>query len=160
MKTDIKSVCFHCGEDCQSEDICLGEKHFCCNGCKSVFSILNQHELEGYYCLNETPGSTVHAIHETKFQFLDDETIVAKIISFRNEKQTQLMFYLPQIHCSSCLWLLENLHKLHDGIISSQVNFNDKKVSISFHHKIISLRRVAELLASIGYEPHITMQDY
>ncbi len=160
MKTDIKSVCFHCGEDCQSEDICLGEKHFCCNGCKSVFSILNQHELEGYYCLNETPGSTVHAIHETKFQFLDDETIVAKIISFRNEKQTQLMFYLPQIHCSSCLWLLENLHKLHDGIISSQVNFNDKKVSISFHHKIISLRRVAELLTSIGYEPHITMQDY
>jgi Cu+-exporting ATPase len=154
------TTCFHCGEKCPDESIQIGEKYFCCTGCKSVFSILNKHELDGYYCLNETPGNTIKISSNSKFQFLDDESIASKIITFKNEKQTQVHFFLPQIHCSSCLWLLENLHKLQDGIISSQVNFNEKKVSISFYHKIISLRQLAELLASIGYEPYITLQDY
>ncbi len=160
MTFDTKTTCDHCGEDCSSGEIQIGEKYFCCTGCKSVYSILNQHELDGYYCLNEKPGNTVKAVNEHKFQFLDDETIASGILTFKNEKLTQVNFFLPQIHCSSCLWLLENLHKLHDGILSAQVNFNDKKVNISFHHKLISLRQLAELLASIGYEPHITLQDY
>lgn len=160
MKVDIKLTCFHCGEICPDDEIQIGDKHFCCSGCKSVYSILNQHQLDGYYCLNETPGTTVVSGNDSKFQFLDDESIAAKIITFKNDKQTQVEFYLPSIHCSSCLWLLENLYKLNEGVLSSQVNFNDKKVNISFMHKVISLRSLAELLASIGYEPYITMQDY
>ncbi|HOZ51459.1 MAG TPA: heavy metal translocating P-type ATPase metal-binding domain-containing protein [Chitinophagaceae bacterium] len=160
MMIKLKNKCYHCGEECVNDEIHIGDKLFCCSGCKSVYSILNQHELEGYYCLNETPGNTLVKVNEVKFQFLDDESIAAKIYTFKNDKQTQVQFYLPQIHCSSCLWLLENLHKLNEGIISSQVNFNEKKVSISFHQKIITLRQLAELLASVGYEPYITLQDY
>jgi Cu+-exporting ATPase len=160
MTSNIKTSCYHCGEDLLNNDISIAEKQFCCSGCKSVYSILNQHALDGYYCLNETPGNTVRIVNEHKFQFLDDETIASSIISFKNAKQTQVNFYLPQIHCSSCLWLLENLYKLQNGILSSQVNFNEKKVNISFHQHTISLRQLAELLSSIGYEPHITLQDY
>lgn len=160
MSVAVSIHCFHCGDVCPDTSISMDDKHFCCTGCKSVYAILHQHELDGYYCLNDTPGQTVRETHSARFQYLDDEQIAGSIISFKNDKITQVQFYLPQIHCSSCLWLLENLHKLNDGIRSSQVNFTEKKVSITFHHQIISLRSLAELLAHIGYEPFISLQDY
>lgn len=160
MKTRLQIACYHCGENCLNEDIAIQDKIFCCTGCRSVYSILNQHSLDAYYCLNESPGNTIKKVHASKFQFLEDEQTAAQLFSFKNNEFTQVQFYLPQIHCSSCLWLLENLFKLNDGIRSSQVNFRTKKVSISFFNDLISLRGVAELLTSIGYEPYITLQDY
>lgn len=63
------------------------------------------------------------------------------------------------MHCSSCLWLLENLHKLNENIISIKVNFTKKEADIIFNHQKISLRKVAETLTSIGYEPYISFND-
>lgn len=160
METQVKLTCCHCGEPCSNNDINMGEEVFCCVGCKSVYSILHQHNLTDYYCLNEKPGNTMVHVNKSKFNFLDDESIHQKLISFKNAEQTRVEFFLPQIHCSSCLWLLEHLHKLHEGIMSAEVNFNEKKVKVAFRQQAISLRQVAELLTSIGYEPHITLQDY
>ncbi len=63
------------------------------------------------------------------------------------------------MHCSSCLYLLENLHRLDEGIISSRVNFTRKEANIIFLNKPTSLRKVAELLNAIGYEPYISLND-
>ncbi len=158
-QTTYTSNCFHCGEKCKEREIALGEKSFCCNGCKTVYQVLHQNNLDNYYCLNESPGVTIREIAPSKFHYLSDETIVNKLISFRNQQQTQVSLFLPQIHCSSCLWLLENLHKVNGNILASQVNFSTKQLSVSFDHTKLSLKELAELLTSIGYEPHISMQD-
>ncbi|MFZ1530009.1 MAG: heavy metal translocating P-type ATPase metal-binding domain-containing protein [Ferruginibacter sp.] len=158
-KTTNITNCFHCGEKCHDGEIALGEKSFCCSGCKTVYQVLQQNNLDNYYCLNENPGVTIKEIAPSKFHYLTDDTIVKKLISFRNQQQTQVSFFLPQIHCSSCLWLLENLRKVNENIISSQVNFSSKQLSVSFDHNSLSLKELAELLTSIGYEPHISMQD-
>src|SRR5687768_1648003 len=110
----VKPVCNHCGEEC-SPGISMNGKSFCCNGCMTVYSLLNSHHLDDYYCLNETPGISVKETSASKFRFLDDESIAAQLISFKDEERTQVTFYLPQIHCSSCLWLLENLQRLNKG---------------------------------------------
>lgn len=125
----------------------------------TVYSLLNSHHLDDYYCLNETPGISVKESSASKFRFLDDEGIAARLISFKDEERTQVIFYLPQIHCSSCLWLLENLQRLNNGFLFSRVNFLSKKLTVTFTHTTISLRSVAELLASIGYEPHINLEN-
>ena len=31
----------------------------------------------------------------------------------------------------SCLWLLENLHKIHPGVVHSKVNFNQKTLHLT-----------------------------
>ncbi|MBP7184916.1 MAG: heavy metal translocating P-type ATPase metal-binding domain-containing protein, partial [Saprospiraceae bacterium] len=160
MSTQTEILCSHCGETCPDQSIQLNELNFCCTGCKSVYSILNQHQLSTYYCLNEMPGHSMNETSTNKFHYLDDQSIVAKLISFKNSQQTQVEFFVPQIHCSSCLWLLEHLYKLDAGILSSEVNFNEKKVRLSFDHQIVSLKQVVELLSSVGYEPLITLQDY
>lgn len=155
-----KAKCYHCGDVCFSGSISVAGKLFCCEGCKLVYRLLNQNDLCEYYNLNETPGITQRIkVRKDKFAFLDDESIQGKLISFRDEKQVHASFYLPQMHCSSCLYLLENLHKLHSGIISSKVNFTRKEADIVFNSNKISFREVAELLAGTGYEPYISLND-
>ncbi len=158
--TDQQLHCYHCGETCANEKIHVAEKIFCCEGCKMVYHILNQSELCEYYNLNETPGinQRVH-VRKDKFAFLDDDKIQAQLISFRDEKQVHVTFYLPQMHCSSCLYLLENLHRLDPGVVSSKVNFTRKEVDIVLLTSQTSLRKVAETLTSIGYEPYISLSD-
>jgi P-type Cu+ transporter len=153
-------LCYHCGEECPDKKNVLKEKYFCCSGCKMVYEILNQNELCTYYDLNENPGIAQSIkIRADKFEFLEDQSIAQKLINFSDNKQTQVTLYLPQMHCSSCLWLLENVNKINKGIISSRVNFSSKEVFIIFDNKQTTLRSVVETLATIGYEPHISLQD-
>jgi Cu+-exporting ATPase len=70
-----------------------------------------------------------------------------------------VQFYLPTMHCASCIWLLENLHRINPAIISSKTNFQRKEIFIVFDETRISLRKVVELLAFTGYEPYITLND-
>ncbi len=152
--------CYHCGEPCLVQDISLNDKSFCCEGCKMVFQLLQQNELCTYYDLNASPGITQKlSIRPEKFAFLDEAKMAASLISYQDEKQVHASFYLPQMHCSSCLYLLENLHRIHQGIIYSRVNFARKELELAFDPTAISLRQTAELLTRIGYEPYISLND-
>lgn len=158
--SDIKMQCYHCGETCNTGRIRSEDKIFCCEGCKMVYQVLNQEGLCEYYNLNDNPGiSQKINIRKDKFAFLEDEAIEARLIHFKDEQQVHVNFYMPQIHCSSCLYLLENLHRIDAGIISCEVNFTRKEAAIVYMIKETSLRKVAELLTRIGYEPYISLND-
>lgn len=125
-----------------------------------VFQLLNQHELCEYYDLNRNPGQSQRIqIRNDKFAFLDDPSIEQQLIHFKDHSTTHVNFYLPHIHCSSCLYLLENLHKIDPGVIKLTVQFTRKEVDIVFNNNKISLRDVAELLTRIGYEPYISLHQ-
>jgi Cu+-exporting ATPase len=94
-----------------------------------------------------------------RFAYLDDEATIKKLVQFSSGTQTNITFSLPQMHCSSCIFLLENLHRINPGVIKSQANFQRKEVFIIFDPQNISLRKVVELLAFIGYEPDISLKD-
>ncbi|HTO17310.1 MAG TPA: heavy metal translocating P-type ATPase metal-binding domain-containing protein [Edaphocola sp.] len=156
---ETKTVCFHCGDTCENHLIELNEKSFCCQGCLNVYQLLNQNNLEEYYCLNEAPGQKMGLLQSEKFAFLEEESIIQKILLFRSKEQAQVDFYLPQMHCSSCLWLLENLSKVNENIIDSRVSFHTKTVKITFKINQLNLRQLAELLTHIGYEPIIDLNE-
>jgi Cu+-exporting ATPase len=156
--TDLK--CYHCGDECKTSGIHVAEKIFCCDGCKLVYQLLNENGLCTYYDLNTNPGiSQKETVRLNKFVFLDQPEIIQKLISFTDGRQTHITFYLPQMHCSSCLWLLENLHRIRRGIISSKVNFVKREAFIIFDNNTVTLRQIVETLASIGYEPYISLND-
>ena len=153
-----KENCFHCGLDCNVERIEFDEKSFCCNGCRTVYEILNQHQLTGYYDLESSPGTAPNHVNG-KFDYLDNEDISAQLIEFDDSETAVANFYIPTIHCSSCIWVLENLHKLDSGVKTALVNFPKKEVRITFRKSEISLKQVVELIASIGYEPYISLDS-
>ena len=157
--TSIQTACYHCGENC--DDIIVSDdKSFCCQGCKQVYLLLNENNLCSYYDFDKNPGiSAKGKFISQRFAYLDDETITQKIIQYSSGTQTNVTFQLPQMHCSSCVYLLENLHRIDPGIIKSQTNFQRKEVFIVFNPQLISLRKLVELLAFIGYEPDISLKD-
>ena len=61
-------LCFHCGDDCSSAIIEYQDKHFCCQGCKTVFDILYDNNLSYYYDLENHPG-TIPSRFDNKFDF-------------------------------------------------------------------------------------------
>ncbi|WP_055448608.1 heavy metal translocating P-type ATPase [Lacinutrix mariniflava] len=150
--------CFHCGDECRTTVIAHDNKSFCCNGCKTVFDILNDNDLSYYYDLEQTPGTTPF-FQEGKFDFLENEKITAQLLEF-NEQGTQVVSLLiPTIHCSSCIWVLENLNKLNPAVKTSQVDFPKKTVRITFSSEELTLQNLVILLSKLGYEPYISLDD-
>lgn len=152
-----KTACYHCGEDCPDHPIRFGHKPFCCEGCKTVYEILNTNDLCQYYQIERSPGFSLRARRQEHYAWLDDPEVVDKLVDFTDGKTTKVTLYLPQIHCASCIWLVENLYKLSPGILASKVNFLKKEASIAFSNEQTTLRKVVELLASIGYAPEINL---
>src|SRR5690606_6367666 len=82
-----------------------------------------------------------------------------KLLEF-NDGNTQIVsFLIPSIHCSSCIWILENLNKLNPSVKSSQVNFPEKTVRITFSAEENSLKNLVILLSRVGYEPYISLDE-
>ncbi len=159
MQNNISPSCYHCGEPC----IELQTEHghpFCCTGCSQVYLLLNETNLCGYYDMDKNPGIKARGkFVSSRFAYLDDETLIDKLAQFRNQERVNVTFSLPQMHCSSCIYLLENLPRIDSGIISSVAHFERKEVFVSFNPGMISLRKLVELLAFIGYEPAISLED-
>ncbi|MEX2588687.1 MAG: heavy metal translocating P-type ATPase metal-binding domain-containing protein [Chitinophagales bacterium] len=152
--------CYHCGDECNDDVLYKDEKAFCCRGCSTVYTLLKEHELSDYYQIASAPGIKKSKEKRTgKYAWLDEADIRDELIRFNNGTLSTVVFRIPSIHCSSCIWLLENLYKLSEGVQSSTVNFMRKEISIRFDEKVISLRQLVELVDSIGYEPEINIEN-
>lgn len=152
--------CFHCGNDIvKTEEILFEDKSFCCLGCKTVYEIFSQNDLTSYYDFEKAPGATPQEVHG-KYDFLDNREIVSRLLEFEEETVHIVSLYIPHIHCSSCIWILENLQKLQKGISQSQVNFSQKKVRITYDPQLTDLKTIVLLLNAIGYEPYISLENY
>jgi Cu+-exporting ATPase len=156
--TAEKILCYHCGDECQIEEYVADDKHFCCHGCKSVYQVLSANKLCSYYNYNDHPGAT-HTRVDKRFDYLNEPSIINELIDYTDQKVTTITFYIPHIHCSSCLWLLEQLNKLNPAIHYCRVDFLKKQLNIRFDHHKLSLQNLVELLHDIGYEPLISLQD-
>lgn len=158
MASEHNNSCVHCGADCGKQVVKWNDLPFCCNGCKTVYQLLNENKLYSYYDLENTPGIKVETtMFGNKYEFLDKEEIRQKLVSFSEGGISKVKFFVPVIHCASCIWLLERLHMLHRGIRQSVVNFSTKEVDITFDETQISLRQVVELLSSIHYIPDLSL---
>jgi Cu+-exporting ATPase len=157
---DIK--CQHCGDTCPDTHIQLDtDKFFCCEGCKTVYEILSQNGMCSYYDLDKNLGISLKGKNfGTQYAFLNNPEIAKPLLDYSSENICKITLHIPAIHCSSCIWLLENLYKLREGITMSRVNFMRKELALSFDPTIISLQQLVELLATLGYAPQISLEEY
>ncbi|SHE41876.1 heavy metal translocating P-type ATPase [Chryseobacterium vrystaatense] len=150
--------CFHCGQGIEKERILFDEKTFCCNGCKSVYEILNINNLANFYELNKRAGIRPSDESSTQYDYLDTPEIFEKVTDFSEGSTSLVTFKIPVIHCSSCIWLLESLHTLNEDIKYSQVNFTRKTLQVSFNHNNLKLSELAKFLNNLGYKPVINLE--
>jgi len=153
-----KVTCYHCGDVCRNQENHIGDKSFCCNGCKTVFEILNDHALCDYYALETHPGQRIGNDKVNEYSFLEEPSIADQLLNFQEGNTCGVTFFIPSIHCSSCIWLLEHLSKIQPGIIRSSIVFQTKQLDLQFDKEKVSLAQIASLLERLGYRPEITLE--
>ena len=131
--------CYHCGDPCAEEQRVHDGHDFCCHGCETVYDLLNESGLCDYYSISDRPGVKERtAIDEPRTELFDLEEVRARLVEFDEGGITRVRFHVPQMHCSSCVWLLENLPRLDRSIMRSRVAFADKKLTVTFREEQLS----------------------
>ncbi|CAN5384544.1 heavy metal translocating P-type ATPase metal-binding domain-containing protein [soil metagenome] len=154
----VDVACYHCGQPCE-EVIWSDDKSFCCSGCETVYGILSANDLCEYYSMDKASGIHIGASSESSFYFLDEPSVRKKVVEFDSPTFARILFNIPSIHCVSCIWLLENLHKINDGVVKTEVNFSAKNCRIDFNPEKLSPGQLAQLLAQLGYAPLISANE-
>lgn len=152
--------CCHCGEKCADEIIYFEDQTFCCDGCATVYDLLKENDLCNYYQIDGAQGiSPDNSFFKGKYDYLDLPQVSDKLIEFTDGRLSRINWLIPKMHCSSCIWLLEQLYRINPAIRSSVVNFPEKKVRITYDSTLIKLSELAGLMSKIGYEPYISLDD-
>lgn len=147
-------ACRHCGTPCGSAAVRDGANTFCCLGCKTVFDLLQEHGLGRFYDLSPNPGLRVtQPVDPARFAHLDDPVVLERLVEFRDGPFHRVTLSIPTIHCVACVWLLENLFQLREGIGRSEVNFGRRELHVTYDAQRLRLSELVALLASLGYEP-------
>src|SRR6478609_417937 len=84
-------TCYHCGTICPAAAPAVEDKFFCCEGCKTVYTILSGNGLCRYYDLNQQPGLRQDKPEfPGRFGFLDQPEIAPRFIRFESEDTLHL----------------------------------------------------------------------
>lgn len=152
--TTERTLCYHCGDTCREEHLVHDGRDFCCQGCKAVYGLLQESGLCDYYAISEQPGVKEKAdVTELRPELFDIPEVRDRLVEYSEDGITRVTLNIPQMHCSSCIWLLENLQRVEPAIIRSRVRFSEKELSITFREEGFGLRALVELLRRIGYAP-------
>lgn len=154
-----QDACFHCGDPLPDRSISEGEKAFCCQGCATVYSILSSNDLCDYYDIDTALKGKKIVFEAEKYAFLDLPELSSKLIRYQDEEQVRVLFHIPHIHCSSCIYLLENLPQLHPGFLKTEINFPKKELTVVYNPQLLTLRESVEWLSRIGYEPYLSLKE-
>lgn len=146
--------CYHCGDEIIGKPIEYADHEFCCTGCKGVYQLLSENNLGNFYEMEKNAGTRPSANSSQKYNYLDVSEIRSKFIEFEEGDTARINLHLPSIHCSSCIYLLENISKIEPSIVNCEVNFTKREASLVFNSKELALSRLALLLDNIGYAPN------
>lgn len=152
--------CFHCHDSLPPDPEEYNGKLFCCKGCKGVYQLLFSHELGAFYARHNERGIRPEQTSGEHFAFLDEPILRQQLIDFQEGNLIRLTIHLPQIHCASCIYLLEHLNKINPAIAQSTVHFTKREATITVHTDQMPLSELALLLTKIGYHPNFNRQEH
>lgn len=149
----VSETCWHCGDECKTTDFLKDDHQFCCQGCVTVYELLNNNELCDYYSFNERSGNKIASAAFNEYEIFDNPDVLDQYLKFKDGIRHHVTLKIPGIHCSSCVYLLENLHRLDLGVIKSEISFLKKELYLVYDASKTNLRSICELLGKIGYAP-------
>ena len=146
-----KQLCRHCGQPCGTQAPIVKGEAFCCQGCATAYALLKEAGLCDYYADQELKVGAPNPLESSaKFDYLQDAEMARAVSDFYTDTHASTTLHIPSIHCSACLYVLENLTKLQEGVLQARVDFVRKEVCIDWNPSIVSLKEIALLLTKLG----------
>lgn len=150
--------CDHCGLSFTHEPHPYHTKNFCCIGCSTVYQLIENHNLKSYYSFHPKAGN-IPPSQTADYSYLGDEAFHSKFVTFQDKTTEHAKLSIPNIHCSACIWILEQLNQFDNGIHWSRVNFSEKTIRVSYEFRKTSLQKICERLSALGYPPEMTLSS-
>ena len=149
--------CFHCGEPnpaaasfrFQHNENVLS---FCCVGCLEIARTILQSGLGHYYQHRQKPATkAVDALPTDLIKALEDSSKAQQLIHYQGDI-AEAQFYVEQLNCPACSWLIERRLRQLPFIDSVQPMLSEQKVIVKWHASAASVSQVINAFHEIGYQ--------
>lgn len=141
--------CAQCGDECPDKVIHSDDHYFCCVGCQTAFHWMKDLKF----------SQELQPQNAIQFEALKDQEFREEFLLLETSDTLRYQFYIPNIHCSSCIWVLEKLPEINEEIIASEVNFQSRTIQLTITPKA-DLYEIACFLNKLGYPPDISPNDH
>ncbi len=146
--------CVHCGLDVPAGFVEPGAaSQFCCAGCRVAYGIIHEHGLDQYYRLGEKREAAVRSTQRTYEEF-DHPSFEELYVRDAGNGLSEVELYIEGVHCASCVWLVERVPFLLEGVARAELEVRRSLARITWDANAVTLSSVARMLDSLGYAPH------
>lgn len=149
VRNSIQQIrCAQCGAECR-EQVSSEEGTFCCAGCRAAYALggaIKEHHVFGESAVD-------------RYADLDDPAFHSRYVKSTSDGLSSVEFYLPTVHCATCVMLLEQLPKVMNGVADVRVDLPRKTAFVRWNKSQVSLSAVAAALEGLGYAPHPVDSD-
>jgi P-type Cu+ transporter len=142
--------CAHCGAG--GAFVQQAGERFCCTGCAQVFSILKDRDLLAFYDFPENDVASLRERPVADFSYCDSDWFRRLFVRSVRAEVFSMRLKLPAIHCAACVWLLEKLPELLDGVRSARINYLRKELTV-VADVALQPSKIVTLIAGLGYTP-------
>jgi Cu2+-exporting ATPase len=153
----MSTECEHCGLPVPSGLVEDGaELQFCCNGCRVAYQVIHEHGLDGYYDIKARIDAPEQAAQRSgkSFAEFDDPAFHDLYCRVLPSGLATVELYLEGVHCAACVWLVEKLTVVVDGVAEVRLDLGRSLATVTWKPDTTHLSEVARFLDSIGYAPH------
>ena len=150
-------TCIHCGLPVPAGMVDAGaDAQFCCNGCKLVYTTIHAEGLDHFYKIKQgltenEPGRTT----DRHYGPFDDDAFWDQYVTRSDDGMAHIELYLEGIHCAACVWLVEKLPHIVEGVVESRLDLRRQVAQIAWMEDEVKLSRIARTLDSLGRLPEI-----
>ncbi len=151
--------CYHCGSHVNSrcavtQEIDEKSHSFCCPGCATVATVIHESGLEVYYKkrtarpspIDETRQSLTH----TYAEIIDDPAMHQQFVAHQDDWCTT-HFIVHNMHCPTCVWLIESRLNSLPGIRRANVNFRTQTLKVEWQPDQVNLSAIVTCVQHLGY---------
>lgn len=149
--------CTHCALPVPFRLVRPGDEHqFCCEGCRSVYEVIHGWGYEKFYAMRKAEGADGQpaSVSGRRFEDFDDEGFQRDHVRSTATGTQRTSLYLEGVHCAACVWLVERLPSVSDGLLSVRLNISNAQAEVEWDPEKTSLSAVGQALDRIGYTPH------
>ncbi len=150
QQNDVEENCLHCKKTFKKTSM---NQLFCCKGCASVYQFLISNDLTKYYEIMKKVGekpTTVEEFSDAHYSIYQDENLNS-IFKFSEHTWG---FFVPEVKCAACIWLIEKALQELNNISDINVNLLEKTITFVIKNNDPNLlKNVAIVLTKIGYNP-------
>ncbi|MBI1373291.1 MAG: heavy metal translocating P-type ATPase [Phycisphaera sp.] len=131
---------------------------FCCDGCRTVWSMIHDHGLDPYYRMRDDAAADTSiapaATTGRAYDEFDDAAFARVYVRSRPDGAATTELLLEGVHCAACVWLVEKLPRIVPGVIESRLSLRTGVVQITWDAAATTLSTIARALDRLGYPPH------